>query len=192
MMKNKKGLVLTEVLLAVSMLMIAVMVLGTIIDSVVKMTALSKNHLIAENLATEAIEGVKNLRDTNWLQEPDDESCWRRKDPLLSCTGNDLIQPGGSYIVRQNAEDHWSVEEMPGELELEDGVDNSYLLYIENIGGVFDGYIHNGTAGSESMFYRSAYFEEANDQILKFMVKVQWLEGTKVRGLERQVLLMNY
>ena len=70
LMKKNDGLILTEVLMSVSLLAVASIIMGSLISSSVSATRASKEYLVAQNLVTEGIEAVKNIRDTNWLRYP--------------------------------------------------------------------------------------------------------------------------
>lgn len=66
--KNNQGQSLMETILAVGLLITVVLgALGLGIYSV-RVGRYSQNQLIAANLAREAIEYVRNVRDTNWLK----------------------------------------------------------------------------------------------------------------------------
>ena len=67
MFKTKKGETLIEVITALTSLVIAGLAAVTVILAVMNTTAISKDYLIAQNLAREGLEGVINIRDTNWL-----------------------------------------------------------------------------------------------------------------------------
>lgn len=67
---TKKGETLIEVIAALTSLVLAGIAAMTLVISVMTSTAISKEYLIAQNLAREGIEGVTNIRDTNWLLFP--------------------------------------------------------------------------------------------------------------------------
>jgi len=71
---NKKGETLIEVIAALTSLVLAGIAAMTLIISVMTSTAISKEYLIAQNLAREGIEGVTNIRDTNWLLYPSEKA----------------------------------------------------------------------------------------------------------------------
>jgi len=63
----------------------------------------TENNIKAINIAREGIEGITNLRDTNWLRFSSDRiNCWRVIDYNGDCINNsnetNLIQ-SGSYIL---------------------------------------------------------------------------------------------
>ena len=51
----------------------------------------TENKIKAINIAREGIEGMTNIRDTNWLRFSSDKiNCWKVKDYSSSCIGNPL------------------------------------------------------------------------------------------------------
>ena len=192
MLKNKKsGLILTEALVAIGMMAIGAIVLGSIITNAVSTTALSKNYLLAQNLATEGIEGVKNLRDTNWLREPIDRSCWLSLNPEDVC--GKKVEEEMTFIVKQNDYDQWIMQNLSTELDLEgDEKYEEYRLYVKEIDGTYDIYVHNPAGTDPSPFYRGIKFTKVTGDSATFETKVQWFEGAKVRTIVRTVTLYNF
>lgn len=163
---------MTETLIAIAMIGTAVLVMGSIIDGAVKITAWSRSQLIADGLITEAIEGVKNLRDTKLLQ--------KSKDAFAGANT--------SYTVERNTLNQWSLShQSPNALDLENNVTGDYLLYVDDV----EGYNHHST-GVPSIFYRGVNFTEVSAEKVEFEVSVQWYEGTKIRFLDREMTLYNY
>lgn len=66
-LKNKQGATLIEVLVASAVLITGLAAMLSSALAFLNVTAFSKNYLIATELAQEAIETVRNLRDENWL-----------------------------------------------------------------------------------------------------------------------------
>ncbi|MCK4474140.1 type II secretion system protein [Candidatus Parcubacteria bacterium] len=64
-----KGFTLLEVILAITILTIAVSGAFILIIQVISASAAVQSKLIAFELAQEGIEIVKNIRDTNWLEQ---------------------------------------------------------------------------------------------------------------------------
>jgi len=95
-LKQKAGLILVEAIMAVSMMGIGVVILGSIINSGVDTLELSRDYLTAQNLATEGVEIIKGIRDTNWLLKPNDRSCWLRLSPDSDCSNTVIFEK--SYI----------------------------------------------------------------------------------------------
>lgn len=194
-MRAKKGLILTEVLVAIGGLLSAIFLLTSIINSADVTGINSRNVMIAKNLALEAIEGVKNLRDTNKLLVPNDKTCWLRTDPsAVDC--NTKAALGRSYVVKQNSTGYWTLfGDYSQMLNIDDAsgidaVDKDYLLKISDVGGMLKGYTHDGTLG-DSMFYRGVQFNVVEEKFATFEVLVQWMEGVKVKEIRKQVTVFN-
>ena len=83
-LKFKKGFTLLEVLLAIFVITIGVVGVSLAIQQAVSFTAFSTSKLTAIYLAQEGIEVVRNIRDTNWLEE--------RTNPGISW--DDGLSPG--------------------------------------------------------------------------------------------------
>jgi prepilin-type N-terminal cleavage/methylation domain-containing protein len=68
---NKSGFSLTEVMIAVMILAVAVVTATNLLVGLMKSNRLITQNLQAHFLATEGIEAVKNIRDSNWLNNMD-------------------------------------------------------------------------------------------------------------------------
>lgn len=184
---NKSGLILTEALLAIAMLSIGSLVLASIVQNAVRTTVLSRNYLIAQNLATEGIEAIKSVRDTNWLLQADEPECWLEMEPDSDgvCAGEMMIV--GSYRP-QEASGKWYVDNgVMGILDLEDGDDSEYQLYVNN------GRYSYNVIGESTIFYRGVnVISLVGTESAVFEIVVEWKEGQKVRSLKRELLLYNF
>jgi len=68
---KSKGFTLLEVILAITVLTIAVSGVFILITQVFKASSAVQSKLIASELAQEGIEITRNIRDTNWLKYDD-------------------------------------------------------------------------------------------------------------------------
>lgn len=193
------GVVLAEVLLAVALLAICSVVIGSIINSAMQMNIFSRNYLIAQNLATEAIEAVKNVRNTNWLKCPENKAKWLQIKPAAECD-KVVVGINNYYIIMQDAvTGMWYLEaknQPPGELDLTnkaESVNTKYLLYLttQDINNL-QIYTHTSTGNGLSIFFREIKFQNYSDDKSTFRVKVQWREGAKIRELIRNAEIYNY
>lgn len=90
---NQKGQSLIELIIAISVLVVALVATTVLIVSSINASRESKNKLIATNLGREGIEIVRSIRDSNWidpdyfcenLTDTDEDTCegsgsvWRR------------------------------------------------------------------------------------------------------------------
>jgi len=111
--KKIKGVILTEALISVAMLIIASVATTTVITNSVNATKLSKNYLIAENYLTEAIEVTETVRNSNWLIRPHaTDDCWLIPDPGLTLNNSCILASTLSKYKIVFASDHWKLEEV--------------------------------------------------------------------------------
>ena len=74
---NTKGALLIEVLVSILIFTIGMVAAFSLLMNAVRLNSLSKNRIIAVNLARESLEIVKNIRDTNWLvYSANIRECW--------------------------------------------------------------------------------------------------------------------
>lgn len=66
--KNKKGFTLLEVMVSAAVLTVGVGTMMVLVSNSLHALNVAKNRTIAVNLAQEGIEIVRNIRDTNWVQ----------------------------------------------------------------------------------------------------------------------------
>ncbi len=65
--KKQKGFSLLEVIVAASIVVVALLGLASLMLQSLRVGAINTNHMIASMLAQEGIEIVRNIRDSNWL-----------------------------------------------------------------------------------------------------------------------------
>lgn len=67
-MKTKKGFSLLEVIIALTIITITFVGVSGLVSSNIKTNVLNQSYLTANYLSAEALEIVRNMRDSNWLQ----------------------------------------------------------------------------------------------------------------------------
>ncbi|MDD5040082.1 MAG: type II secretion system protein [Patescibacteria group bacterium] len=72
---NNRGQTILEMLVAITILVIALVATAVLIVTSIRASKESRNRLIASNLAREAIEIARNMRDSNWLN-PQPSTSW--------------------------------------------------------------------------------------------------------------------
>ncbi len=193
-----------EALLAVAMLMVSALVMSSIYQTALTSQALSRDYLIAQNLATEAMEAVKIVRSTNLMLNPTNSSCWLMRDPLVDVCP-DVGFPANralsenSYATVWVDKEYWKLDHRTGHLSLEnssDATNNSFKLEPQIIDQVFTGYVHNPNYTS-SAFYRSLklvdIWSAGGDELSAFFeVTVQWKRGQKVHTIKRPFTIFNF
>jgi type II secretory pathway pseudopilin PulG len=101
--KKNKAFTLVETLVAISIFTVSILGLLSVLTTGVSNTTYDKNKIIAEYLAQEGIEYVRNMRDTYVLYPPNTWSDFKNK--LASCTAgatcgfNNTVSPGPNSII---------------------------------------------------------------------------------------------
>lgn len=171
---NRAGLVMAEALLTVTMLAIAAIILSEVFQSSMTMTALSKNYLIGQNLAVEGVEIVKQIRNTNWLVEPNDKTCWLTLDPSLDCNGEALVDRNYLAFATENG---------------------AYKLVEDDAGTLYIDSLKRFTAvkgeNAASNFGRLIKFTQITDNNATVEVTVSWNEGQKVNKITVTEVITN-
>ena len=198
----KKGETLIEVIAALSCIVLAGLAAVTVSIQVMSTTATSKEFLIAQNLAREAVEGVVNIRDTNWLLFPaNKDECWLIRDSS-ECNVAKAVKENTSYILKRDAKGQNILEEKADmtldipEGEQPDDDDLKFLLYVDsnNI------YTHEVPATKATPypfpdFYRMITFSKisADADTMQINVKVQWMhKGSMPKTYELSSVITNY
>ena len=84
---NKKGQTLLELIVALSILIVALVATIVLIVSSINAGKQDRNKLIATSLAREGIETVRNIRDSNWL------------DPAVVDWDDGLLTGANNYAI---------------------------------------------------------------------------------------------
>lgn len=190
---EKKALVLTEALMTISILVTCAVIAGGMFTNAVNTTAVSKDFLIANGLAIEGSEAVKNLVYTNKLLDPNDPHCWLRLDPEVeNCNAIAVL---ANYRPAQKDGDQkrgkWELSSLiVAELDLSKGIEANadYLLYLNNVTGLYQTSSNDAVA---SKFYRSVKFSYVDDVYATFEVQVAWFEGAKAWNTKSVVDIIN-
>lgn len=150
---NIRGITLLESILAVGLIM--AVVIGSITMGIytTRLGRSSDNKIVALNLAREGIEYVRNLRDSNWLND-------RAWDEGIEAK---------TYILSQylNDSDKWISEFT----ELTAGVSKNLKINSDGI--------YNHESGEETNFSRSITITKGSD--IGVVSKVEWLENGRPR-----------
>jgi hypothetical protein len=191
--KKTVGETLVEALVAIFVLTIVGMVASSMIVSAIRTMRLNEDYLIAQSLTVEAVEAIKNIRDTNWLRYPTDkEKCWLSSDPLSGCANS--IGSDSSYAL--NYRNYWQAERI-GSV---DAVD--YLLDLSDPNGAnnndFDlcasdhfQYKQCNTV-ADAKFYREITVQDANESRIRLKVRIQWLIGRQLNTMETLAIITNH
>lgn len=196
---HPKGETLIEVLVALIALMISGAAAASLLISALNMTGFSKDYLIAQNLAAEAVEGIRNILDTNELLYVDNPDCWKALQPdttdLLDC--GQTMQAGEFYNISFNETlKLWQMEEQTSEIDstnLSVSSNDVYKLYRHELTDGTCIYSHNSAAEdlcNEPLpspdFYRQIQIMDVDDLSKEVIavISVKWLDGSSVSNFE--------
>ena len=208
-LKSTSGFSLTEVMIGIMILTVAIVSASNLLVSLVKTNQLNVQSLQAYFLAQEGIEAVRNIRDTNWLHNLDfrgengvfdelkegnyyslslDENGWRNSGTVENATSTGQL----------NTMKPWVFEELP------------YAPYNNSFGLMkdeFDGYISSAGPSDDPVFYRYIQIldacvadlvlyavllpEECEDFLLVRSV-VTWKDGSRDREIALEAVLSDW
>lgn len=119
-----------ETVIALTILAIGLTMSSALIATSLRNINISKNRVIAVNIAREGIEAVRNIRDTNWLKFSGRRRiCWNHFPGDLitdTCEGNTPIA-ADEYVVYKNQDHRWRL----AVAEIVDGFDNAKLYTVD-------------------------------------------------------------
>ncbi len=149
---NQKGFTLLELIVTIFVIIVGLIGTYNMAQYPLSRVSVSTNRLKAAYLAQEGVEIVRNIRDTNWIEEDN----WK--------TGLDICDPSSKYCEAEYDDSdltpHLNSED-PGELKINNT--NNFYNYL---------------SGSLSGFTRKIEIEDTTDDqgenILKVVVTVNW------------------
>lgn len=199
----KTGETLIEVIAALTSLALAGLAAVTVILSVMNTTAISKEYLVAQNLAREGVESAINIRDTNWLRFPSEKNdCWMIVEEPAGCPAADKkADEAQKYILKRNAANKIYLESVPSSLDLADGIDQDFELKL-NDSNIYE---HNPDVPADTQpfptFYRMIKFEKVEvadlpadfeNERMKIVVTVEWMNKSTPKKYELSSIITNY
>lgn len=202
----KKGFTLPEVLISIAIIILVIVTATNLLVSSIRANTLNTNKIIAFNLAQEAIEGVRNIRDSHWMHN----QYWRGSENNLFGVS---FEEDKKYIIKKN-HNLKSVEEckvLGEQTNSKESVRNAAPwilipysdidadLYLKE--GDFTEYAHDIT-GEKSKYRRWVEIEtipydlaiEENEGKLKMKVTavVQWLDRGRYSEFKLPVILTDW
>lgn len=180
---NKSGLVMAEALLTVTMLAVVAVVLSGAFRSSLSMTSLSKNYLIGQNLAVEGVEIVKQIRNTNWMIEPNDKGCWLVIDPSSGCDGGTKATTAvGNYVAFKSNNGSYKLVN-----------DSSTTLYIDSVSKQFTSVAQNNNASKFSRAIKFTNITEVGgvETDATIEVTVSWKDGAQTSSVKVTEVITN-
>jgi len=168
--KNTKGFALIEVIVAIFFISTGIIASYILITSTISSTAQASNKFTAAYLAQEGIEIVRNIRDTNWLQQQADPlNSWSEgfdTPGLCDCSCDDMDYAGCVVDYKTPTEENPIFDKFDA---------NHNYLNIDSSG------LYSYSPGTPTKFRRKVvvyYNDWANPDpnMLIVCVRVQWEE----------------
>lgn len=163
-MKRKKGFTLLEVILAITILTMAVGGAFILIQQTLVGSSLSQSKLTAAYLAQEGVEIVRNIRDSNWLK-------------AISWTAG-LDNGDWEADYNDSALDYY--------------YSTGRYLYINGVDGFYC-YLDTPDEGDiQTKFKRKITLQETADDTLEVQVEVNWEERGRAHNFKVINYLYNW
>jgi type II secretory pathway pseudopilin PulG len=208
--KSRKGETLVEVLIAILVLLVGALSVLRYLAWADVANQLTKERVVATNLAREGLEAVRSIRDTNWLRFAGERRiCWNNLN-ISTCIDNnsdgvpdDVIEHQNRYLAEFSTNNfRWRLSPSGvGALDIDDSEvsadDEIYRIHRESNGL----YNQSGT-GDDTIYFREIYIEYlAGDQslasgedanIMRITSNVQWYDRGKTSDVTLTTILTDY
>jgi len=194
--KNKFGTALLEVLIVLNIVSIAGVSSSSMGILTMQNMALAEDFVIVQNMAVEAVEIVKNIRDTNWLRYPDNKDiCWLNTEPSTGCDENST-RASGSYVLEksgdisnENKNVMWKLKEKHSSQQKENILNNpnyNYKFENPNLSG----------DPINSKFYREIFIDDIDttnpdNKTEKIKIIIVWKQGERLNIFQTVTTLTN-
>ena len=176
----KKGFTVIEVIVAIFVIVTGIVGVLALVTQTISSATYSSNKLIAAYLAQEGIEIVRDIRDTNWLEQYTDPSnLW--DEGLTGCGGVCDETTGNGCIVDYN-HSYDPLDPYDPDLPLYTG----QVLNIDTTNGFY-----SYSVPTPTKFKRKIVITPGVD-ILAVCVRVEWQEKGVTRQITAQENLYNW
>lgn len=190
-LKSHSGETLIEVMIAISVLVLVMVPAAELNIKATRNNAYNRDHLVAENLATEGLEIMRGIRDTNLLRFIAKENlCWNTKPDFKDkdmdkCEEEGNLIKNGSYIIKEDIgspdiELIWkALDSLPDDFSPSD--DSEYRLKLDSSTKI---YSHD--IGDPTNFYREVYIDYSTSKKTMFISsRVFFKNGAKIKKITR-------
>lgn len=200
--KKQKGFTLPEVIVSIAIIVIVIVTTTNLLVSSIRANNSNINKIIAYNLAQEAIEGFRNIRDGLWMHN----QYWRGSDKNLfgvsfENDGNYIITKGDSLQTTDTCSNEPSEVRNAAPWKLLNYTEDASRLYLtETTQGIVK-YIHAQT-DTPSTYRRWLEVKtipydltsEENQDKLKLSVTavVEWEEGSAIKEFRLPAVLTDW
>ncbi|MFQ6083847.1 MAG: prepilin-type N-terminal cleavage/methylation domain-containing protein [Candidatus Aminicenantia bacterium] len=175
---STKGFTLLEVIVAIFILTVGVGGSFALIQQTLSFASLVEERLIASYLAQEGIEIVRNIRDTNWLEQktapttPWNDGLTNCQPPTNCCEGDYITDTPPSYSPLTSL--------------LSCNYDSLQYLNIDANG------FYSYSSGSPTKFKRKILIEKPAPDKVKVSVEIIWKERGRIHSFETLEDLTNW
>ncbi len=161
-----KSFTLIEIIVAIFLVTVGAGAAFNVIQTTTSFTSVASDQLTASYLAQEGIEVVRNIRDSNWLEQRTNPAIFW-DDGISIAEGYNLDYQSASFP------------------------DISCSLGAEGF-LKFDGNFYNCSTGQESKFKRKITVEKPQADKMTVSVEVSWLERGRPHQVTAQTNLYNW
>jgi prepilin-type N-terminal cleavage/methylation domain-containing protein len=186
---NKSGFTLTEVLIAVMVLTVAIVTSSNLLVSLIRSNDTNEKSIQAYYLAIEGIEAVRQIRDTNWLHNRD----WLKADSDNNNLWGEQFDVGGEYSIDLELGAFFIPPDKRNDVVVnKSAVNNARTWSVSSAGGTADVADVQWVTGEESVFDRVitiSEYKDKDDNPLDNYILVESRVSWETQGRHREVFL---
>ncbi|MFC1599859.1 hypothetical protein ACFL3T_02420 [Patescibacteria group bacterium] len=186
---RNKGFLLVEAMISITILLMVSATAITLLIYANHAIRFNAHSLEASWIAQEGINGVRGLRDTNWIRYSyDKEACW---DAISdACDGTRMLP--GVYRLETSLTDPPQLILASAQIDLENQTlasNDDYRIYKDET----DGSLSHDSTDEETIYYRSVEIIQNTGDRIDATVTVAWLESNnKQKTIQLPIILTNY
>ncbi len=204
--KKQKGFSIPEVIVAISIVVLIIITATNLLVSSMRANRNNVNRIIAYNLAQEALEGVRNIRDGNWLQNQywrgDDEYAFFEESFIKD--GRYIIQKKYNLFTKEQcnlgqklnsvstvmAASPWKIASYTDEKSKLYIKESGHTEYTHDIGQNFSGF--KRWVEIQTVHYGGGLKEDASKLKLNVTAVVEWEERSREEQLRIPMILTDW
>lgn len=182
--KKQKAFTLIETVIAIFILSLAMGPLLTLAASGYYSVRYARNQIVADNLVQEAVEVIRNTRDTIFFEESTDPAVIAGRWAQMRSTFNSCFNTAGCAI------DIYTT----GPLVLSCISQCPYMTYYENQGiyAYTLSYPFSGGVTYPTSYVRTIKMSQTQTDHIRGTVTVSWLDGGRTRTATQDFILTNW
>jgi len=187
---KNRGFLLVEAMISITILLMVSATAITLLIYANQAIHFNAHSLEASWIAQEGANGLRGLRDTNWIRfSYDKENCWT--EITDTCPTTQIAE--GFYRLETSLTDPPALVSTAAAIDLENRTllsNNDYRIYKDET----DGSLSHDSANEETIYYRSIeIIDVIAGERIDANVTVAWLEsGQQQRDIQLPVILTNY